>query len=60
LREYCERRKWQVTAEYVDSGISGSKENRPQLDRLMGDARERKFDAVVSIAMTDSREACGT
>src|SRR5215472_1154453 len=47
LREYCDRRKWQVTAEYVDSGVSGTKEKRPQLDRLMADARRCKFDAVV-------------
>jgi DNA invertase Pin-like site-specific DNA recombinase len=47
LREYCDRRKWQVTAEYVDSGVSGAKEKRVQLDRLMADARRCKFDAVV-------------
>lgn len=47
LREYCERRGWQITREYVDSGISGSKERRPQLDTLMADAHRRKFDAIV-------------
>lgn len=47
FKEYCERRQWNVTAEYVDIGISGSKERRPQLDRLMQDARKRRFDAVV-------------
>ena len=38
LREYAERRGWKVTAEYVDVGISGTKEKRPELDRLMGAA----------------------
>ena len=33
--------------EYVDVGISGSKEKRPALDRLMKDARRRRFDAVI-------------
>jgi DNA invertase Pin-like site-specific DNA recombinase len=47
LREYCARRKWEITGEYVDSGISGSKESRPELDRLRADAKRRKFDAVV-------------
>jgi DNA invertase Pin-like site-specific DNA recombinase len=47
LREYAERRGWQVSGEYVDVGISGSKEKRPELDRLMGDAHRRRFDAVV-------------
>jgi DNA invertase Pin-like site-specific DNA recombinase len=47
LREYCQRRGWEIAAEYVDSGISGSKECRPQLDRLIHDAKRRRFDAVV-------------
>jgi DNA invertase Pin-like site-specific DNA recombinase len=46
IREYCQRRKWTVAGEYVDAGISGAKESRPQLDRLMADARRRRFDAV--------------
>jgi len=47
LREYCERRGWQIAGEYVDLGISGTKEKRPELDRLMADAHRRRFDAVV-------------
>ena len=31
LREYAERRGWQVAGEYVDLGVSGSKEKRPDL-----------------------------
>jgi DNA invertase Pin-like site-specific DNA recombinase len=47
LREYAERRGWTVSGEYVDIGISGTKEKRPELDRLMADAHRRRFDAVV-------------
>ena len=47
LREYCERRGWSVTESFVDVGISGTKERRPELDRLMKEARHRIFDAVV-------------
>lgn len=47
LQEFCEKRNWSVTDQYIDNGISGSKERRPQLDRLMADARKRKFDAVL-------------
>jgi DNA invertase Pin-like site-specific DNA recombinase len=47
LREYCQRRGWAVAMEYVDVGISGAKEKRPELDRLLADAHRRHFDAVV-------------
>jgi len=46
LREYVERRGWTVAGEYVDVGISGTREKRPELDRLMADAHRRKFDVV--------------
>jgi len=47
LKEYCQRRGWEVAENYVDVGISGTKEKRPELDRLLKDARHRHFDAVV-------------
>src|SRR3989441_9947779 len=47
LVEFCERRGWKVVDEYVDVGISGAKEKRPELDRMMVDAHRRRFDAVV-------------
>src|SRR5712691_500268 len=47
LREYAERRGWTIAGEYVDVGISGTKERRPELDRLMTDAHRRRFDAVL-------------
>jgi DNA invertase Pin-like site-specific DNA recombinase len=47
LQEYCQRRGWTVSGEYVDIGISGTKEKRPELDRLMADAHRRLFSAVV-------------
>jgi DNA invertase Pin-like site-specific DNA recombinase len=46
LREYGAHRGWQVVGEYVDEGVSGSRERRPQLDRLMADAHRRKFDLI--------------
>jgi len=46
LKEYAERRGWTVAGEYVDVGISGTKEKRPELDRLMADAHRRRFDVV--------------
>ncbi len=47
LREYAQARKFEIFSEFVDIGISGSKEKRPALDRLMDDARKRRFDAVL-------------
>lgn len=47
LEEYCERRGWRVSGEYVDEGISGSKDSRPELNKLMADAHRRRFDAIV-------------
>ena len=47
LREYAARRGWTVSGEYVDQGISGSKESRPELNRLAADAHRRAFDAVL-------------
>ena len=47
LREYCQRRGWEMVGEYVDTGFSGAKASRPQLDRLMADARQARFDAVL-------------
>ncbi len=47
LREYAARRGWAVAGEYTDHGVSGSKESRPALNRMMADAHQRKFDAVL-------------
>jgi DNA invertase Pin-like site-specific DNA recombinase len=47
LREYCERRNWQIAGEYVDTGISGAKDSRPELNKLLADAHRRRFDALV-------------
>jgi DNA invertase Pin-like site-specific DNA recombinase len=47
LRRYCAARGWPVGREYVDHGVSGSKDRRPALDSLSADARRRKFDVLV-------------
>jgi DNA invertase Pin-like site-specific DNA recombinase len=47
LRRYVEARGW-TAVEYVDHGVSGSKDSRPALDKLVKDARRRKFDVVVT------------
>jgi DNA invertase Pin-like site-specific DNA recombinase len=47
LREYCQRRSSHIFDEYVDKGISGCRERRPALDKLLTDCRKRLVDAVV-------------
>src|SRR5579862_7284786 len=47
LEEYCQRRGWQVHDVYVNNGFSGKKDSRPQLNRMMQDAHERRFNVVV-------------
>ena len=46
LRRYLEARGW-TGKEYIDRGVSGSKDRRPALDELVKDARRRRFDVVV-------------
>jgi DNA invertase Pin-like site-specific DNA recombinase len=47
LREYCQRRGLALVDEYVDTGISGTRDRRPELDRLLADAHKRRLDVVV-------------
>ena len=47
LRRYVSERGWTSFKEYVDEGISGTKDSRPALNELMDDARKRKFDMVL-------------
>jgi DNA invertase Pin-like site-specific DNA recombinase len=47
LRAYCTARGFELVGEYVDIGQSGAKDSRPELNKLMDDARKRQFDAIV-------------
>src|SRR4029079_12473687 len=46
LRQFAEARGWNVAGEYIDAGVSGAKDSRPELNRLMADAHKRRFDVV--------------
>jgi DNA invertase Pin-like site-specific DNA recombinase len=45
LRQYVQARGIEAT-EYVDT-CSGAKDSRPELNRLMNDARKRRIDCVI-------------
>lgn len=47
LREYASRRGWEVAGEYIDAGVSGSKDSRPALNRLMAHAQQSHFDGIL-------------
>jgi len=46
---FCKARGWTVAAEFVDAGLSGTDDNRPQLQRLLDIATDggAPFDVVV-------------
>jgi len=47
LRRYVRERGWTIYREYVDEGISGTKDSRPALNELLNDAKKRRFDVVL-------------
>lgn len=46
LRDYVAARGWQTAGEYVDQGASGKNTARPQFQRLLADARQRRMDCI--------------
>ena len=51
LREFAVKQGWQITREYVDEGISGTKAERAELQQMFSDASRRKFDLVLFWAL---------
>ncbi len=47
LRNYAHTRGWEIFQEYRDIGESGSKDSRPELNRLLEDARKRRIDGIL-------------
>src|SRR6266478_8725032 len=46
LQQFAEARGWRMIGAYIDDGVSGAKDSRPELNRLMADAHKRCFDVV--------------
>ena len=49
LERVAKQRGWVVTEDhvYTDEGISGTKDSRPELDRMMADAAKGRFDVLL-------------
>jgi len=50
LRAYSAARGW-TAAEFVDHGVSGTKEKRPALEALLADVRARRVDVLVCVKL---------
>ena len=50
LPEYCDRRGWQAVDAYIDT-MSGGKDRRPALDRMMANAKRRKVRCRGGLAL---------
>lgn len=47
IREFCRARGFKLVVEFTDEGISGAKERRPGLDRMLAEARRGKFKTII-------------
>jgi DNA invertase Pin-like site-specific DNA recombinase len=47
LRRYVQARGWEAV-EFIEHGVSGAKDKRPQLDRMLAAVRRKRVDAVVA------------
>ena len=47
VRRFVEYKAWELVELYREKGFSGYKKDRPELDRLLSDAKAGKFDVVV-------------
>jgi len=47
LVKYCQRQDWSIVKVYNDTGISGSKADRPALNEMLQDISKGKFQVVV-------------
>lgn len=47
LRQFAANKGFQVVGEYIDHGYCGVRARRPELDRMMDDARRHRFDVLL-------------
>ncbi|HDD3072165.1 TPA: recombinase family protein, partial [Staphylococcus aureus] len=47
LTEYCQFQGYEVVDEYTDRGISGKTTQRPELQRMLKDAKGGKLDGIM-------------
>lgn len=47
LTKYAQERGWTITDEYIDDGYSGTNFDRPEVQRLLEDAKTGKIDTII-------------
>lgn len=47
LESYCDAKDYIVAEEYIDAGFSGAKLDRPAMQRLIQDCKDRKLNIVI-------------
>ena len=47
LSSYAQSQGWKISEVYEDAGLSGGSSNRPAFQKLIGDAKQKKFDVVL-------------
>jgi DNA invertase Pin-like site-specific DNA recombinase len=53
LIDYAMKQQWEIYNIYSDDDYTGADRNRPEFNKLLADARSRKFDIV--LCKTQSR-----
>src|SRR4051794_35752858 len=51
IRAYCTAQGWELVGLYIDAGISGAKAERPELARMVEDAKAGAFSRVVVLKL---------
>ena len=51
LKAYCERQGWTIAKVYDDSGVSGSKFNRPALQDMLRDSAKGRFEVLATTSI---------
>lgn len=52
LKLICKNHDYEIVDIYNDEGVSGTKRNRPELDRMMSDIFKRKFDTLMTLELS--------
>jgi len=47
LQQFCASRGWEIVATFDDTGVSGAKKNRTELDKCMAFVRARRCDCLL-------------